>query len=277
MDFLISSEILDKNQHGFLKNKSTITAIFEFLNQLLNELDTGHFVLALFMDLSKAFDCVEHQILLNKLELLGLRGIVHQLISHYLENRKQYVASNSSKGFCQSAMLANDIGIPQGSILGPLFFILYVNDLVMQQENIFVTKYADDTSFLINNKQKDPLVHETNKLLQEVNVWFCKNKLKLNPNKTNVIGFQLNNRNDKYCNMPLVCNNENLSLTNHAKLLGLIIDKNLQWTEHISQMCKKLSKINFALRILRTCSGMVTLKSVYYAHFQSVLMYSIKF
>ena len=77
--------------------------------------------------------------------------------------------------------------------------------------------------------------------------------------------------------MPLVCNNENLKLTNHAKLLGLIIDKNLQWTEHISQMCKKLSKINFALRILKTCSGTVTLKSVYFAHFQSILMYGIEF
>ena len=173
MEFLINSEILDNNQHGFLKNKSTVTAIFEFLNEIINELDAGNMIIALFMDLSKAFDCVDHKILLYKLEELGIRGIVHKLISNYLEKRKQYVAANSSMGFCQSNLLMNNIGIPQGSILGPIFFILYVNDLVIQAENMFVTKYADDTSFLIKEKHKNPLITKTNKLLEEVNIWFC--------------------------------------------------------------------------------------------------------
>ena len=146
---MLTYDILHSNQHGFLKNKNTITAIFEFIEKILKGIDEHKSVLALFVDLSKAFDCVDHKLLLHKLDLLGIRGIFLNLIASYLKNRKQTVGLNTEKGYYQSSFLENNIGIPQGSILGPLFFILYSNDLIIIDNNTFLIKYADDTSMII--------------------------------------------------------------------------------------------------------------------------------
>ena len=191
MDFIIQHNIININQHGFLKNRNTITAIFEFIEKILKGLDEREAVLALFIDLSKAFDCVDHEILLKKLNSLGLRGPVLKWIASYLSKRKQFVGLNTAKGYYSQDTVENNIKIPQGSILGPLFFILYVNDLVILENNAFLVKYADDTSMMVKNKNIDTLIEETNKLVFELNMWFKLNKLKLNATKTNLVGFQL--------------------------------------------------------------------------------------
>ena len=276
IQFLFQNNVINMNQHGFLKNKNTITAIFEFIEKILKGLDEREAVLALFVDLSKAFDCVDHELLLKKLASMGLRGIVQDWIASYLLHRRQVVGLNTAKGHYNSDTLENNIGIPQGSILGPLFFILYVNDLIILEKNAFLVKYADDTSMMVRNKNIDILIEETNKLVTELNMWFKQNKLKLNASKTNLVGFQLNSIINKFENKDVFCGEQKIEFTNCTKLLGITIDKNLKWTVHIDNLCKRLSKLVFAIRVLKNNVETSSLKSVYFAHFHSILIYGIE-
>ena len=157
-----------------------------------------------------------------------------------------------------------------------MLFILYVNDLIIHLNDIFVIKYADDTSFVIKNKNIDILTDTTNMLLNEINIWFSNNKLKLNTSKTSLIGFQLTN-NGKYNNVVITCNNDNVLFSDHSKLLGVTIDNHLKWACHVDQLCKKLSTQVFALRILSKNVNEFALKSVYFAHVHSLIMYGLEF
>ena len=119
--------------------------------------------------MSKALECIDHAILLKKLEKYGVRGAALKLIKSYLSNRWQYVELYHKKGIFKSKKLKNTIGVPQGSILGPLLFIINVNDFIIMQENVMSTQYADDTSLTICNKDVNILITMTNDLLEEVN------------------------------------------------------------------------------------------------------------
>jgi hypothetical protein len=277
MQFLTFFEIINKNQHGFLKNKSTITALFEFVDAVLKGLDDKDSVLAIFLDLSKAFDCVDHEILLAILEHLGIRGVALDLFRSYLSNRKQYIGHCMENGYVVSEMLDNKIGVPQGSILGPILFLLYINDLVVLKNDAFVIKYADDTTFVLRNHNKEQLIDISNNLLAEINTFFRQKKLQLNTKKTNTVGFQLLKNVDKFSGYNLICENDEIEFTNHTKLLGLIVDKSLKWDEHINQLCKRLSKLIYAMRILKTRVNQSALRSVYFAHVHSILSYGIEF
>lgn len=277
IDFFTNFNVLNKNQHGFLKNKSTTTAIFEFVDKVLKGLDDKDNMLGLFIDLSKAFDCVDHDILLKNLSDYGVRGSGLNLMRSYLSNRTQFVAFNSEQGYTTSDPLPNNIGIPQGSCLGPLLFILYINDLVVLHDDVFVVKYADDTSFVVKDKNINNLIAATNQLLSEVNMYFKSKKLQLNADKTSLIGFQLQAANNNiFENLVVECDGVQIKFDEHTKLLGAIIDRNFKWQQHIDQICKKLSKLVYVLRNLSKVVTVDVLKAVYFAHFHSVLIYGIE-
>ena len=238
-------------------------------------LDNHEYVIGLFLDLSKAFDCVDHEILLQKLYNLGIRGVALKLIKSYLNGRKQYVAIKTNNGVIFSDYLINDIGIPQGSILGPLFFIIYVHDLIIFNESIFMVQYADDTSFAVSHKDKETLIQCTNELIDEVNLWFEENKLKLNAGKTNILHFQLSAISRPLGN-DITCDDIPLDIKSSASLLGLTIDDRLKFDTHIESLCTKLSRAVFALRCLKRKVDEGTLKQCYYAYFQSILAYGIE-
>lgn len=275
-DFLKSFDVINENQHGFLKNKNTTTAIFSFIDYVLKGLDEGELTIGLFFDLSKAFDCVDHEILLFKLEKYGIRGAAYHLIKSYLSNRKQFVALSEDKNYVKSELLDSKIGVPQGSILGPLLFILYINDLVISEKGVFVLKYADDTTFVIRNKNKQELINQTNSILEEVNIYFKTNKLQLNPLKTGLLGFQITNVMNKYEECDIEMSDVIIPFSGVTKLLGANVDKNVKWNNHIDNLCKRLSKVLFALRILKQNVNKDALKLVYFAHFHSLLMYCIE-
>ena len=226
-----------------MKNKSTVSGIFEIVENILKNLDNQEKVFGLFLDLSKAFECIDHAILLKKLENYGVRGAALNLIKSYLSNRLQYVELCHKKGIFKSKKLKNTIGVPQDSILGPLLFIIYVNDFIIMQENVMSTQYADDTSLTICNKDVNILITMTNELLEEVNGWCIQNRLQLNSSKTQLINFNLKNVISDVEKSNLVSlDDTDIIFLNSSKVLGVHIDKNMKWETHIGELSKKLSK-----------------------------------
>ena len=159
--------------------------IIEIQDRIIKELNSGKEVIAVFMDLSKAFDALSHEILLQKLQYYGVRGICLDWFRSYLSNRKQFTVYN----YNNSQLRDIDTGVPQGSILGPLLFIIYINDIVNSCNDPHLILYADDTSLLASHKDMNVLIETLNENLAKITKWFKCNKLSLNVSKTQCILF----------------------------------------------------------------------------------------
>lgn len=202
-------------------------------------------------DLSKAFDCVSHNILLKKLQYYGIRGNAYNILKSYLENRKQTVWWQNN----YSAQRAVEVGVPQGSILGPLLFIIYINDLPNNIANSKTCIYADDTSILVKGMGKDVQCKRTNALKSAEN-WFKTNKLKLNAEKTKSL--TIGDKQEETIN-----------------LLGINVDGGLTWRSHIDMLCIKLSRAIYSIRVMRQVSTQQAAKLTYYANFHSIASYGV--
>ena len=185
-DFLNVSEIIYKFQFGFRKHYSTNHALLSIVEQIRSALDKNMFSCAVFIDLEKAFDTVNHQILLSKLYHYGIRGVANKWFSSYLSNRQQKVSINGES----SNWLPITCGVPQGSILGPLLFLIYINDMHLSIEHSAIYHFADDTNLLHSCKSFKILRKRVNKDLQLLYEWLCANRLSLNGGKTEFIVFR---------------------------------------------------------------------------------------
>ena len=171
---------------GFRDELSTDTATYALLNTVLSSLDSKNNVGGLFCDLEKASDCVNHDILLAKMTFYGITGIAHNLIRSYLTNRYQRTKINQSSSTWERI----NHGVPQGSVLGPLLFLIYINDFPSAINKLASTvSFADDTSIILSNMNPDEFMNSTIRVMNEIIEWFQSNLLSLNFNKTTFIQF----------------------------------------------------------------------------------------
>ena len=286
--YLESNNILSGAQFGFRQGHSTVHPMVHFLNYISNAFEKKHHVLAIFCDLRKAFDTVDSGILLKKLYKMGVRGPELNWFKSYLTDRKQFVCVNGK----HSSLKNIKIGVPQGSILGPLLFLIYINDLPLATL-LYPLLFADDTTLLASGPDIDLLFDFVNSELKKIAYFFRLNKLALHPNKTNFILFSnsLVARNtDRVLfidnNNPNCVYNPNLlvPLTRvngsddnpTVKFLGIYIDPLLTFKHHVQIISKKISSSLYFLRAAKNVLSKKALTTVYYSLIHSHLIYAIQ-
>ena len=203
--------------------------------KLLHNLDQGLSSCAIFLDLAKAFDSVCHNILLQKLSIYGVRETSLKLFESYLNERKQFVEVNG----VSSSLEIIKYGVPQGSILGPLLFLIFINDLP-EATNFYVKLFADDTFLCAQNTNFNELESDVNLEIQKVHKWLESNKLTLNISKSQFM--IISNSKNIPRNFSVSINEESLTRCRSYKYLGVIFDENLNWNEHVKYVCQKVSK-----------------------------------
>ena len=265
---LVKHNLIFNKQFGFRSNYSTNHALLSITERIKKLIDSGSYVCGVFVDLEKAFDTVNHNILCEKLNYYGLRGNVNRLIQSYLANRKQYVSIN---GF-ESNLRVILCGVPQGSSLGPLLFLIYINDFRLCLQKTETGHFADDTFIMIGSKNLATIEAVVNHELKLVTKWLRLNKLSLNAGKTELIFFHSKQRCLNY-DISIKFNGVRLIPVDYVKYLGMFIDKYLSWNFHVLQLSKKLSRANGVLSKLRHYASIEICLQVYYAIFYSHLIY----
>ena len=182
----MSQNLLHDKQFGFRKNHSTSHALNYSVHHINKSLQKGEHVLGIFIDLSKAFDTIDHKILISKLESYGVRGRANSLIKSYLSDRTQYVSTLNET----SEHMKIEYGVPQGSCLGPLLFLIYINDLCNTSKNCVFVLFADDTNIFVSAKHKAEAYNLANSILKKVEEYMYLNKLHINMNKCCYLHFQ---------------------------------------------------------------------------------------
>ena len=193
LDYLGKYNVLTDNQYGFRKNHSTSLALIDLYDKISAAIDRKEIAVGIFLDLSKAFDTVNHNILFDKLEHYGIRGLALDWVKSYFSNRLQYVQFNDHYSNSKNVLC----GVPQGSILGPLFFLLYINDICNVSEIVNLILFADDTNIFLSHNDHNYLVNTLNVEINKLFDWFNINKLSLNLKKTKCMVFKARQR--RYC------------------------------------------------------------------------------
>ena len=237
LSFLEKYKVLYEYQFGFRCNHSTNLALTILTDKIANALNNDDHVIGVFLDFSKAFDTVNHKILFEKLEHYGIRDLPLKWIKSYLSERSQYVFYNSTK----SDLKPITCGVPQGSILGPLLFLLYVNDIVNVSDKLFPILFADDTNVFLQGKNINEMCNVMNIELKKLVIWLNVNKLSLNIKKTHFMIF-CKPRVKLNLNTNICINTQEIELVHKTKFLGVIIDDKLLWSDHIQYICTKISK-----------------------------------
>ena len=268
--FLDENNLIYDLQFGFRKKHSTNHALLSIVEKIRNNMDNGIFSCGVFVDLEKAFDTVKHSILLRKLHHYGIRGKGNDWITSYLSNRTQSVSVNGAT----SEMSNVTCGVPQGSILGPLLFIIYINDMHRTLSNCSVYHFADDTNLIFSHKDPSKITREVNRELEILYDWLCASRLSLNVGKTEFTIFRppsasLTNR------ITLTLAGTKIFESLKVKYLGIILDSRLTWKIHIDELCKKLGRtVGMLFKIRYHCNKKV-LRSLYFSLFESHLSYGL--
>lgn len=273
------NNILVSCQSGFRESHSCESVVINVCDIFLKEIDKGNFVLAVFLDFKRAFETVDRTILLNKLKCMGIKSTVLKWFESYLHNRQQKVRFKS----CTSNSLQVQYGVPQGTVLGPLLFLLYINDIVKVVNKCKIELFADDTMLYIVGTNIAQMQETVNKELHHLFKWLCNNNLSINSSKSKVCLFgkkhKLKNINTEDINITI--NNNKLYHETHIKYLGVIFDSNLNFHAHADYIMRKFSKkVHFIARIgkhLSLSTKLLLYNSIAAPHleFCSTLLYNL--
>ena len=258
MKYLDMHSMLFQSQYGFRKKHSTNLATIELVTKILQAIDNSEYTIGVFLDLAKAFDTVNHEILLKKLEHYGIRGIALEWFKNYLTNRKQIIKYKSEK----SESLTIKCGVPQGSVLGPLLFLIYMNDISRSSEILSIILFADDTNLFFSHKNLFTLKETMNRELSKIASWLSANKLSLNIKKTHFIIFKSRGKKSNQ-HVSIIINNQEIEQVKCTKFLGLYIDDEFTWKYHIDQVASKISKMTGILAKARHYLSLKTLQTIY--------------
>lgn len=251
------NSLFSASQFGFRAGLSTTSAILDLLGYMTEAFEGGQYVRATYCDLSKAFDCVPHEVLLRKLSYYGLDAGSVALVGSYLVGRRQKTFYN---GKISSRWEQIRHGVPQGSILGPLLFLIYINDINNASPNTKILLYADDTSLIQDGVNLGELCESMNARVEDLKCWFVANKLTLNESKTVSMTYGLREIDDN---------------TEEVKFLGVYLDPTLKFEKHVDHMAGRLTKSIYLLKNLARILPLDALMQTFHAVFQSIAVYAI--
>lgn len=281
--YLTDNCLLSNNQFGFRNGVSTEDAVLALTEEISKHLDRGNKCVGVFLDLAKAFDTVSTPLLLDKLYQYGIRGLPLQLISDFLTDRQQ----QTKLGNYLSQPTGITCGLPQGSVLSPTLFLIYVNDLCnFKIQNCKIYTYADDTALIFNAESWGKLKQTVERGISSVYNWLKDNLLTLNINKTKYLPFAIRKPNLPHADLDIklhtcstpsnnLCSCSSLNRCNNIKYLGIVIDQHLNWSQHIKTVADRMRKLIWVFKKLRNIANDNILKTTYNALAKSVLSYCI--
>ena len=240
IDFLEAHNLFHPNQSGFRTGISTTHAVVKFSNHIYNAIDKKLLSCAVLIDLSKAFDTVDHQLLLSKLPHYGFSRNLIQLLESFLHERQQLCSLNNQTSKAEKLF---PLGVPQGSVLGPLLFLLAVNDLLHLPLKSTLDMYADDITLYFSSASIEELSQTINADLRRICTWFRDNRLVINNDKTKALlfGSEHKLRTNSTDSIPLFLDHKRIEFVKSAKLLGVVLDGSLSWKDHVSRVIGKIS------------------------------------
>lgn len=275
-EFNKKENTLRDEQYGFRKDKNTTLACFDLIHTVTQSLDNKIPVAAVFLDLSSAFDFVDHTILLNKLYRYGFRGNAYKWVESYLRGRSQCTeierTIDSKRCTFRSQFRETSCGVPQGSVLGPLLFIMYTNDLPAATTSKCIM-FADDTTLIIKGKNKKEFNNCINTEIDNIMKWLNVNKLKINLTKTKFMQFLTYN--SEKIELDIGHDSINILEEESVNFLGFVTDHHCNWKKHIQSVCDRLDRFIFALRKLRQTSSLQTAVMAYNGYVASTLNYGL--
>ncbi|KAG8337802.1 hypothetical protein J6590_108775 [Homalodisca vitripennis] len=279
MEYFMNNKLFSQNQFGFIPGKGTDLAIYQHVSEITKGIEKNQFIVGVYLDLARAFDFVDPYILVEKFKGYGLKGILLKWLASFSCDRRQVVRINGT--------MSNDCdlkyGIAQGGVLGPLMFVVYINDLLKLRIHSNIYSFADDTAIVCTGCSFDVLKFRLQKDLDSISHWLANNKLLINVNKTKCINFSYrklastdvlklicHKHSCVYC-----CKCDTIELVTNIKYLGLIIDSKLKWDLNIQSLNTKLRKINYLLYFTKKYIKSEYLKMLYISWFESSLRYGI--
>ena len=268
--FLTKNNIISKNQYGFQTGLSTVDAMYQLTSDINDSLHNKNKCLTVFLDLQKAFDTVNHQRMLNKLENIGIRGTPLELFKSYLSARNQTVKVNNQV----SKKMRVAIGVPQGTVLAPLLFLIYINDLCNLNVGGKLTAFADDQAISFSGHTWELVKNNAERGMDSVKSWLDNNYLSLNTSKTKFINYSIYNKYAPVLNQIRAKTNF-IESVDKIKYLGIIIDKNFKWQEHSLYLSKKIRKLITIFYRLRDILSKPLMMKVYNSLVESILRYGL--